>query len=327
MTGAAPTNRILFIGPAPIGDTILTTGVLEQLRAENPEAQFTLALSPATTGLFRGFPNLERLLPLAKQRNGLHWWHLWRATVATRWAISVDMRGSAMTRFLRSSRRYIRQGGVVSGVRAADDAAKVIGLNQSPPLAIHTDSAAKAAIAALVPNDRRALLVLAPGSNWGPKRWPADRFAALARRLASAGAVLSGARIVVLGGPGEEPMTGSVAAGLSGHDVIDLGGSLPLLEAAALFERSQLFVGNDSGLMHLAAAVGAPTLGLFGPTDDQRYAPFGRRAACVRGERTFAESLALYRANPIDDSLLDDLSVERAEKAALDLLAASRVAG
>jgi len=321
MNGAAPTKPILFIGPAPIGDTILTTGVLEQLRANHPDAQFTLALSPATIGLFRGFPGLERLIPLKKQKNGLHWWHLWRATMATHWTLSVDMRGSAMTRFLRSSLRYIRKGGVVDGVRAADDAAQVIGLDKSPPLAIHTDPAAKAAIADLLPNDGRALLVLAPGSNWGPKRWPADRFGALAMRLTQAGAALAQARIIVLGGPGEEEMTRSVAGELPDRDVINLGGTLPLLEAAALFERSQLFVGNDSGLMHLAAAAGAPTLGLFGPTDERRYAPFGPRAAWVRGERPFAASLARYRANHVDDSLLDDLSVERAEHAALAVLA------
>jgi heptosyltransferase-3 len=64
-------------------------------------------------------------------------------------------------------------------------------------------------------------------------------------------------------------------------DAVDLVGKLSLPEAAACLDRMALFVGNDSGLMHLAAATGVPTLGLFGPTPAAEYAPVGRRAACV----------------------------------------------
>jgi ADP-heptose:LPS heptosyltransferase len=91
----------------------------------------------------------------------------------------------------------------------------------------------------------------------------------------------------VLAGPGaeERAMAAPLLASLPG--AIDLAGRLTLPEAAACLARAALYVGNDSGLMHLAAAAGAPTLGLFGPTPVAEYAPVGRRAgvACAPGGR------------------------------------------
>ena len=108
--------------------------------------------------------------------------------------------------------------------------------------------------------------------------WPADRFVALFHALEP---LLPGARAVIFAGPGagERAMAAPVLAALPG--AVDLAGCLSLPEAAACLARCRLFVGNDSGLMHLAAAAGTPTLGLFGPTPASEYAPAGRRAAAV----------------------------------------------
>jgi ADP-heptose:LPS heptosyltransferase len=135
--------------------------------------------------------------------------------------------------------------------------------------------------------------------------WPAERFVALTRALLAG--PLAGARVVVLAGPGaaERALAAPVLAALAG--AVDLAGRLSLTEAAACLERAALFVGNDSGLMHLAAAAGAPTLGLFGPTPAGEYAPAGRRAAAV----------------PADAPRMEALTVEAALAAALKLLAES----
>lgn len=316
--------RILFIGPAPIGDTILTTGVLEYIRETYPNGRFTLALGPTTAGLFRAFPGLEQLISVNKHRNGLHWLRLWKQCLGTKWDVTVDMRGSATTRFLWSRKRFVRQGGVISGVRAADDAARVFGLQESPPLMIHVDKAAQEAISHLIPRKGERLLVIAPGSNWAPKRWPPERFAALAMSLTAPNGPLANAHIIIIGGPGEESMTAAVAKALSAPNVIDLAGTLPLIETAALLEKTNLFIGNDSGLMHLAAAMETPTLGLFGPTDSQRYAPFGPNAAFVRGDRSYEDTMSLVRSRPVLDTMMEDLSVARAQEAA-DALIKRRV--
>jgi ADP-heptose:LPS heptosyltransferase len=90
---------------------------------------------------------------------------------------------------------------------------------------------------------------------------------------------LIGARVAVFGGPGaeEQRLAAPVLAALPG--AVDLVGRLTLPEVAACLARCELFIGNDSGLMHLSAAAGAPTLGLFGPSAAAEYAPVGAHTA------------------------------------------------
>ena len=101
--------------------------------------------------------------------------------------------------------------------------------------------------------------------------------------------------------------------------VIDLVGRTDLLTAAAILRRSALFIGNDTGLMHLAAASGTPTLGLFGPSPVERYAPWGR---CTGVAMTTPSGAALFPPgfdHRTTDTLMDGLSVAEVERAARDL--------
>jgi len=108
------------------------------------------------------------------------------------------------------------------------------------------------------------------------KRWPAGRFGEVAASLARE----AGLRAVVLGGPGEESLTAEVraAAGESSVSAMELS----LVERAALLSAARLFVGNDSGMMNLAVALGVPTVGVFGPSEWVRSAPAGARSRTVR---------------------------------------------
>jgi len=99
--------------------------------------------------------------------------------------------------------------------------------------------------------------------------------------------------VLILGGPGDERSAEPLRRALPRERWIDLTGQGDLLTAYACLKRARLFIGNDSGLMHLAAAAGAPTLGLFGPSDDRLYGPWGRHARVVRGPRGFAEFKAI----------------------------------
>jgi len=118
------------------------------------------------------------------------------------------------------------------------------------------------------------LAVLHPGGGANPgmrlesKRWPVERFGALARRIAE-----RGPRPVVVCGRGEEPLGAELAAAVP--FAIGIGARLSLAGLGALAARAALYVGNDSGPTHVAAAVGAPTLAIFGPSDERRYGPFG----------------------------------------------------
>lgn len=313
-------ERILFITGTRIGDAILSAGALEHLIETRPRARFTIACGPPAAALFARLPRLERVIVMEKRRNGGHWLALWRACVGLEWDLCVDLRGSWTTRFLRARARRIWRP-ASTPLPKADEAARVLGLADTPAPRIHWGPAEEAVADRLLPAGR-PVLALGPGANWSGKRWPAARFAALARALLEG--PLAGACVFLAAGPDERDAAPAAAADLpAGTAVIDAGIGLPLLETAACLARARLFVGNDSGLMHLAAAAGAPTLGLFGPTDERLYAPVGRLAASVRGPDSFE---ALTREPPRHgegEERMAGLTVEAAFEAARALLARS----
>lgn len=165
------------------------------------------------------------------------------------------------------------------------------------------------------------VLAIGPAANWRGKQWRGERFAELAQRLTSPEGLLPGARIAVLAAAHErtqaEPVLGAVPAGRA----IDLVGRTDLLTAAAVLRRCALFIGNDTGLMHIAAASGTPTLGLFGPSPVEQYAPWGRRAAWVGTDLPRSAMFPPGFDHRTTDTLMDSLSVEAAEAAARRLWA------
>src|SRR6185312_11928616 len=125
------------------------------------------------------------------------------------------------------------------------------------------------------------ILAVGPAANWRGKEWRAERFAELARRLTAPGGILPGARVAVLAAAHERAQAAPLLAALPPARTIDLVGRVDLLDAAALLRRAALFIGNDTGIMHIAAAMGTPTLGLFGPSLPEHYAPWGPHTAVV----------------------------------------------
>src|SRR5260370_12316420 len=117
------------------------------------------------------------------------------------------------------------------------------------------------------------VLVIGPAANWRGKQWRAERFAELALRLTGPATPLSGARVAVLAAAHERAQVAPVLAALPAARRIDLVGRTDLLTAAALLRRPALFVGHDTGIMHIAAATGTPTLGLFAPSRPHQSAP------------------------------------------------------
>lgn len=260
--------RILFISSTRIGDAVLSTGLLSALLQRHPGARITIACGPAAEGVFTRMPGLERVWVLRKRRWSTHWLGLWRHAALQWWDLVVDLRGSAIAWLVPARARAVMRGGRRPGHRLAH-LAEVLGL-APPPLPVAWWDVADAAALPPLPEH---FLALGPTANWSYKVWPAERFVALARAIELP--------VVVLGGPGdaEAAMAAPVLAALPG--ATDLVGRLTLPQAAALLSRATLYVGNDSGLMHLAAASGAPTVGLFGPTSADEYAPSGPRARAV----------------------------------------------
>lgn len=298
--------RILFISSTRIGDAVLSTGLLDHLMRAHPEARFTIVCGRVAEGVFRRMPGLDRLIAVEKRRYSLHWLDIWGQLATTRWDLVVDLRASAIAWLLWTRERRVIQGGRRPGHRLTHLAA-LLGIEPPPLPVIWTAPEDTARAAALLP-EGRPWLVLGPTANWHRKVWPAERFAELALRLTAPDGALLGAGIAILGGPGDQERSMATPVLTALPQALDLVGKLDLPEVAAVLARAAIFIGNDSGLMHLAAAAGAPTLGLFGPTPSDEYGPAGPKAQAVLAD------------GPPGQGAMEDLPVARVLEAAEALL-------
>jgi ADP-heptose:LPS heptosyltransferase len=298
--------RILFISSTRIGDAVLSTGLLDHLMRAHPEARFTIVCGRVAEGVFRRMPRLERLIGVEKRPYSLHWLEIWGQVAATRWGLVVDLRASAIAWLLWTRERKIIQGGRRPGHRLTHLAA-LLGVDPPPLPVIWTAPEDTARAATLLPAGR-PWLVLGPTANWHRKVWPAERFAELALRLTAPDGAFPGAGIAILGGPGDQERSMATPVLTALPQALDLVGKLDLPEVAAVLARAAIFIGNDSGLMHLAAAAGAPTLGLFGPTPSDEYGPAGPKASAVLAD------------GPAGQGAMEDLPVARVLEAAEALI-------
>ena len=165
------------------------------------------------------------------------------------------------------------------------------------------------------------ILAVGPAANWIGKVWPIERFTQTAAQLLDKDGPMAGGRLLILGGPEDTRMVEELRMASARGRTIDLTGKVDLLTAYACLKRASLFIGNDSGLMHIAAAAGTPTVGLFGPSDERRYAPWGEHTVAVRGPRSFDQFLAIDPELSQAIRHMSDLPVATVLKAAKDLLA------
>jgi heptosyltransferase III len=168
-----------------------------------------------------------------------------------------------------------------------------------------------------------------PGSR-EMKRWPKPKFAAIGDKLARD----YRARVVLLGGPDEEALCRDISGLMRARPIV-AAGSLALKETAEVIRRSALFIGNDSGLMHVASAVSTPLVGLFGPTDTVKNRPWGDRKKtiiikgrmkcapcyragqmpCIHGKNLCMAGISVEEVYARSKSLLDGKGAERGERA------------
>lgn len=271
-------QKILFVAPRMIGDAVMACGVLDRLARTHPGARITVAAAPEAADLFAHMPGRERTIVVRKRQTHTHWLALWADVVRTRWDLAIDLKGSGLPYAVLARRRFMRR--PMPGLRLFEQHAALLDLDPAPLPVVWTGAAERARARELIP-DGAPVVALCPTASWTPKMWPAAHFAALFRRLAAS--ALPGARAAVFGGPGPRERDGAAPLLAALPDAIDLVGALTLPEVAACLERCALAVSNDSGLMHLAAATGTPTLGLRAHFIDEagRVAPAGRAADWV----------------------------------------------
>ena len=316
---------ILYISSSRIGDAVLASGLLKRLHDEIPNARFTIVAGPPSAPLYRDMPNLDQIIVMEKTKGKGHWLRLWAQVRGRRWGFVLDRRGSSIARFLSAKKRAIHRRSHGESVHKVIEAARLLNLAEDPPAPFlftspETEAKAEALLGQSI-GQGGPILAMGPSANWIGKTWPVERFALAAVQLMEAGGPFEHGRLLILGGPDDWRAAEPLRRSLPRERWIDLTGQAELLTAYAALKRARLFIGNDSGLMHLAAAAGTPTVGLFGPSDDRLYAPWGPHTRVVRGPRGFDQIRTMdpSLSQPVCHML--DLPVASVVKAAKALFA------
>ena len=307
--GTVNPPSLLFVTSNRLGDAVLSSGVLAHFVERQPGLRVTIACGTLPAPLFADLPGLECVIPIVKDKTKSrvgHWVELWKALPRHRWTTVIDLRSTFFAWTVRAETRLVSRSEKRHEHRI-EELSRQFGIVPPPAPRLFVSKDRQARMDRLV--DKRPILAIGPTANWGGKQWPAERFAEMVQRLTAPRGLLPGARVAVFGAAHEREAAMAVLAAV--RDPLDLIGSTDLLNVFALLRRCALFIGNDSGLMHMAAAAGIPTLGLFGPSAEWRYRPWGELTAVARTRESLEELTSApdydYRSHR---SLMLSLSVE-----------------
>lgn len=298
-------KRILFVTLSNVGDLVMTTPLLEALHLSYPNHLIDIVADARSSELLRACPYRGEIIHKEKQGGTLGTLKLIKILRAHHYEIVVDLRSVVLSLFLRCAERGFKRRGTSQGDHAVQHhftaLRSILGQDVAiPATRLWLDSAAIASAERMLGTDESTRqLVLAPGANWPGKIWPIDRYAELIEVLGD-----KFDRIVVVGS-GADQSLGETLARSSSVPLTNVAGNTSLLEAAALIARATAFVGNDSGLGHIASAVQTPSLTVFGPGQPPRYRPWGPLAEIVLAPD---EDLARLGALKVADALSDHLN-------------------
>jgi heptosyltransferase III len=285
-------RSILFISLSCVGDAVMTTPALEALHNCFPEAKIDIVSDARSDILYQHCPYRGRVFLKNKKKFLRGSLDLLQQVRKTSYDLIVDLRTDGLAYLCRGKKRLTKWGKKPYGEHAVE---QLLGVVRE----VHQDKdipPAKVWLTAKEQDYADGLLSSLPGSKWlafapgnvnEKKIWPGENYAALADNLRD---TFSG---VILDGSAEEkPYTEAVSANLH-VPFVDLAGRTNLLEAAAVLQRASLFVGSDSGLGHIAAAVSTPTLTLFSVDTPERVLPWSKKAEWLQSPDDRAVSIRL----------------------------------
>jgi len=288
-------SRILLIKPSSFGDIIHGLPALAACKGHWPDAQIDWAVKREWAGLLAGHPLLRRVVFFP----GTVWKGLraWPALRREDYDLVIDLQGLLRSGLYAAltgcpvrvgfddsregsswfySHRVKVSNDAVHAVDRCLDLVRRIGVKTAPAPAFPVPDGKKEQewVDDLWRRhqirDGEALCIVHPSARWETKRWPAERFAQLADGLIARERM----RIIIVGSAAEASQIEEMSRQMS-QPAINLAGQTDLLQLAALLRRANLLVSNDSGPIHLAAAVGTPVVAIFGPTDPSRVGPYG----------------------------------------------------
>jgi ADP-heptose:LPS heptosyltransferase len=311
--------KVLFITSSRIGDAILTSGVLAQVINNYPNCEVMIVASSLVIPLFLDCPHIKEQFVLTKKkgRSIHHWFELWKRVHNQKWDVVIDLRSVFFSWTIFAKKRFTL-GYSKKREHRINELQRALSLKEPPEPKLWLSPFREERALNLLPPKRR-YLALAPIANWVGKQWPLNNFAELAIRLTREGAILSNAKIIIFAAPHEMNALIPIKEPLQNYDVEIFSHSFDLLDIFSLLKRCDLFVGNDSGLMHMAAVANIPTLGLFGPSPEWRYAPWGAKSTFIRTPESFEEltekeDFSFSSKKCYMDSLLLDDVIDAAER-------------
>jgi heptosyltransferase-2 len=318
--------RVLVRAPNWLGDAIMALPAIAAVRRTFPRSTMTVAAIGSIAPLFEevtpGAPDevltVDRRTETTALRAGRFdlaivlpnsfrsAWTVRRAEIPHRWGVASGGRGWLLTRSVPAARkdrhqwaRYLELMNAL-GISGAEDLPRV-------GIAAGTRQRAGELLARHGLDASATAIGMAPGAAYGhAKRWPPRRVAELAGRLGRLGATC------ILVGAGDDRDAGREieSAVPASARVVNLIGRTDLRLLAGVLERCHAFVSNDSGAMHLAAAIGVPVTAIFGPTDERVTAPRGHRTVDVLSHQVFCRPCML-RDCPIDHRCMKRITVDR----------------
>lgn len=272
--------NILFITATRIGDAVISTGLLNHLIEQNPGARITIACGPLAESLFTAVPGLDRVITLTKTKFKGHWFGLWREVRQQHWDIVVDLRRSLIPFLVHTKERH-RLGSDDRKSHRVELLSGMFGITPPSPPKVWVSDDQERQAEAILPKDGQ-VIALCPTAARPEKMWPIDQYAALARILTSDQHGFAGVKLLLLGAEEDRPILEHLNSSLPEGRGVILAGCPNLQCVAAALSQCSATVANDSGLAHLAAASGSPTVALFGPTRADLYRPWGMRVAVVQ---------------------------------------------
>ena len=334
---AAP--HILIVRLSAIGDVVHGLPVLNALRDAVPQAHLAWLVEGRAVDLLRGHRALDELIVVPRRwlKSPGEVWKLWRRLRASRFDVTIDLQGlskSAIAARLSGARRRLGFDGadgreisrwfnneliLPTAEHVIDRNLEMLGSLVNGPRVVRFDlpeSPADAAFACQVRSElglTGAYSVINPGAGWPSKLWPPDRFAAVARHLGQARSLST---LVVWGGAQERTWAEQIVAASAGH--ARLAPPTTLCQLASLVRGARLFVGSDTGPLHIAVAVGTSCVGLFGPMPAGRNGPYGPQHIAVQQVCLTGKSRERRTAGP--ESMLA-IRVEHVAVACDELLA------
>jgi len=286
---AAKSFPILFVTASDLSEAVLASGLLKKLHDEAPNPRFTIVANRKVAPLFADMPRVDRLAVTERKRSARRWLGLFGPLRARRWALVVDAPAGVVSGRLRPKGKALRRARDDEPAHKLIESARLMRLGDEPPPPFLFTSDETEAKARALTQGHGPILAVAPGADWSGKAWPPERFAEVARRLLSPGGALSDGRLMILGDARDAHAAEALRSVPARGQCIDLVGKESPLVAFAALKRARLYIGNDTGFTQLAAAAGAPTLALFGPSDDRIWRPWGEKVRVVRGARTLEE--------------------------------------